>query len=330
VIVVRRGILFGLMELDQEARRGLVWVAFWGVVFLGFLIGGAVAGNATGPLLTLVVLVAVTLQWWSGLRHRIALRAAGLDQVDTMSGIEFEQYIAAVLQGVGYTSVKFTKTTGDFGVDLIASKGTGTTAVQCKRQAQSVGTAAGQQVVAGAAVYGCTATMVVTNQLFTPAAQKLAGIHDVALVDRARLERLAISARHPTKSRPAAKSPTKSYGQSPVSSPTSTQPASPELPLLEGHTRGVALVAALLLALVLVAVVTTIFVGQHRSSPPSAPPSSSPPVELPFTGVHYPQGVAVDTAGDVYVTDSENNRVLKLPAGSNTQVELPFTPKVWR
>jgi hypothetical protein len=39
----------------------------------------------------------------------------------------------------------------------------------------------------------CTATMVVTNRHFTPAAQKLAGIHGVELVDRVRLERLAIS-----------------------------------------------------------------------------------------------------------------------------------------
>jgi HJR/Mrr/RecB family endonuclease len=66
-------------------------------------------------------------------------------------------------------------------------------AVQCKRQAQSVGVAAIQKVVAGAAMCHCTATMVVTNRLFTPAAHKLAGIRGVELVDRVRLERLAIS-----------------------------------------------------------------------------------------------------------------------------------------
>ena len=33
----------------------------------------------------------------------------------------------------------------------------------------------------------------------------------------------------------------------------------------------------------------------------------------------------MDTAGNVYITDYWNNRVLKLPAGSNTPVELPFT-----
>lgn len=36
-------------------------------------------------------------------------------------------------------------------------------------------------------------------------------------------------------------------------------------------------------------------------------------------------GVGVDTAGNVYVTDSDNNRVLKLAAGSSSQTELPFT-----
>jgi serine/threonine protein kinase, bacterial len=36
---------------------------------------------------------------------------------------------------------------------------------------------------------------------------------------------------------------------------------------------------------------------------------------LPFTGLHEPHGVAVDAAGNLYVTDFGNNRVVKLPAG---------------
>ncbi|EUA51216.1 NHL repeat family protein [Mycobacterium xenopi 3993] len=46
--------------------------------------------------------------------------------------------------------------------------------------------------------------------------------------------------------------------------------------------------------------------------------------DLPFTDLNHPDGVAVDTAGNVYVTDTDNNRVLKLEGGSN-QVVLPFT-----
>lgn len=47
---------------------------------------------------------------------------------------------------------------------------------------------------------------------------------------------------------------------------------------------------------------------------------------LPFTGLRYPNGVAVDPKGDIYVADRENHRVLKLSAGSTTQTVLPFPP----
>jgi DNA-binding beta-propeller fold protein YncE len=73
----------------------------------------------------------------------------------------------------------------------------------------------------------------------------------------------------------------------------------------------------------------------QQSAPPSPPSqtvhNSQPPktvyksqVELPFTGLSGPRGVAVDSAGNVYVTDRGPSRVLKLPAGSSTPVELPF------
>ena len=45
---------------------------------------------------------------------------------------------------------------------------------------------------------------------------------------------------------------------------------------------------------------------------------------LPFTGLNDPGSVAVDTAGNVYVADKMNHRVVKLEAGSSTQTVLPF------
>ena len=60
---------------------------------------------------------------------------------------------------------------------------------------------------------------------------------------------------------------------------------------------------------------------------PGAPgrPAYGPQVTLPLTGLNTPKGVAVDSAGDVYVADMGNDRVLKLAAGSSTQIVLPFT-----
>ncbi|MDT5350779.1 MAG: serine/threonine protein kinase, bacterial [Mycobacterium sp.] len=51
---------------------------------------------------------------------------------------------------------------------------------------------------------------------------------------------------------------------------------------------------------------------------------SNTQTELPFTAI-VPDGVAVDTNGNVYVADNGNARVVKLAAGSNTQTVLPFT-----
>ena len=54
-------------------------------------------------------------------------------------------------------------------------------------------------------------------------------------------------------------------------------------------------------------------------------PIQAPSPDNPSVMTAYPAGVAVDGAGDVYVTDSDNDRVLKLATGSTTPAVLPFT-----
>ena len=46
---------------------------------------------------------------------------------------------------------------------------------------------------------------------------------------------------------------------------------------------------------------------------------------LPIDGLSFPQSVAVDSAGTVYVADDHNSRVVKLAAGSSNQTVLPST-----
>ena len=116
---------------------------------------------------------------------------SGMRKVDAMSGVDFENYVAAKFRSGGYR-VSMTRTTGDFGVDPVARKGKERIAVQCKRHGRPVGTAAVQQVVSGAAMHRCTSTMVVSNHDFTPAAITLARTHNCKLVGRSRLKILPV------------------------------------------------------------------------------------------------------------------------------------------
>jgi hypothetical protein len=110
--------------------------------------------------------------------------------IDMMTGPEFEAYVGEILRYHGYF-VEATRVTGDFGVDLVARRYAEVLAVQCKRLAGPVGAKAVEEVTWGAAVYGCTSTMVVSNQSFTAAAIAQAKRHNSVLIDGAELSRLA-------------------------------------------------------------------------------------------------------------------------------------------
>jgi hypothetical protein len=110
--------------------------------------------------------------------------------IDTMTGPEFEAYVGDILRYHGYF-VEATRVTGDFGVDLVARRYAEILAVQCKRLAGPVGANAVREVTWGAAVYGCTSTMVVSNQSFTAAAIAQAKRHNSVLIDGAELSKLA-------------------------------------------------------------------------------------------------------------------------------------------
>ncbi|WP_179471968.1 restriction endonuclease [Mycolicibacterium vinylchloridicum] len=189
-----------MREEAAAARTAAQWLGLWILTtvlltFIGLLNKAVWALAVLSATAVLVCAWRALLAW---LDHRRAARqdalyrATGLVAVDAMTGVEFERYVAAVLRGLGF-DVEITRATGDFGVDLIATRDGVRTAVQCKRQNRVVNGAAVQQVVAGAAVHECEATMVVSNHRYTRAAEQLADVHGCVLVDRTRLARLSRS-----------------------------------------------------------------------------------------------------------------------------------------
>lgn len=107
-----------------------------------------------------------------------------LSKVDKMSGEEFELYLKAHFENLGYR-VKHIGQTGDYGADLIlTSNKHEKIVVQAKRYNNSVGVTAVQEVISAKTYYSCDSAMVVTNSVFTTNAIKMAKQCEVELWNR--------------------------------------------------------------------------------------------------------------------------------------------------
>jgi hypothetical protein len=127
----------GVMEkiLGSLLVFGLVLPWYFTQKATGSVPAGFSAGLG-GLLLTVLVLVWLSVQrdrFQAGLQRRRDLRrvSSGMAAVDQMSGVQFEEFVAAQLRTRGW-SVARTARTGDYGVDLIAKKNGTCMAVQCK------------------------------------------------------------------------------------------------------------------------------------------------------------------------------------------------------
>jgi len=120
--------------------------------------------------------------------HRvIALRCAP-DQANTvatfdpdMSGHDYEHFCADLLSVAGWKT-RVTKSSGDQGVDIEATKDGVRAVFQCKKYSAPVGNSAVQEVLAGKTFYRADVAVVVSNASFTPAAKQLALSAQVRLV----------------------------------------------------------------------------------------------------------------------------------------------------
>ncbi len=145
------------------------------------------------PWAIVLVVVAVVVAIVAYVRHRQEqLRRFDPSAVDvwTLSPTQYEQYCATILNKFGWRTT-LTKTSGDHGVDIVAELGAVKVAIQIKQYRKRVGNAAVQQVVAGKAVYRCTAAVCVAPNGFTQGAEQLARANGVLLMEHRDLPGLA-------------------------------------------------------------------------------------------------------------------------------------------
>lgn len=118
-----------------------------------------------------------------------------LINVDNLSGFEFEEFVATLLIQNGYRNVNKTKSSGDFGADIIAEKGNIRYAIQCKRFNSKIGPKPIGEVLRGKNRYNCNAGIVITNNYFTKQAIQEGKISDIELWDRNYLINLILNSK---------------------------------------------------------------------------------------------------------------------------------------
>lgn len=142
-------------------------------------------GLVVGPAGALAVYHSVGfLRRWSVEAKIRKRRRLGAINFDALGGTGFEVYCSQVLAANGFVDVKTVGQSGDFGVDVLASKGGVRYAVQCKCYSKPIGNYAVQQAFAGMIHHGASVSAVMTNQYFTSQAKETAGELGVLLWDR--------------------------------------------------------------------------------------------------------------------------------------------------
>lgn len=139
------------------------------------------------PIIAAVVaislLIIVGLLIHRVLRKKHMYDAITVAAVDSMDGMEFERYLADLLQKRGYTNIRLTEKY-DLGVDIIAKKDGITWGIQAKRYNSSVKVEAVRQAYTALARYKCDRAMVITNSTYSNPAQMLAKDNNIPLIDR--------------------------------------------------------------------------------------------------------------------------------------------------
>jgi HJR/Mrr/RecB family endonuclease len=144
-------------------------------------------------VLTIASMIGIPIVLMNNYNKEVEKKYRGIQiaNIDSMTGIEFEQYLEKVLTNQGY-KVSMTDVSGDLGVDLVASGNGSKIAIQAKRHSNKVSRRAISDAVAGMYHYDCDRAMVITNNYFSPGAVTLAESTSCTLIDRDTLAKWVI------------------------------------------------------------------------------------------------------------------------------------------
>jgi len=179
-----------------EDHALLVILKWWGggLLIIYVIISSGQVNAVTGGITLLILLVgffAPVIELYlkerrDQTRRLEAQRLLDMDDVDEMSGVQFEDYVAILMENMGY-EVKLVRGGSDFGADLIAIKNGTRIAVQTKRYSRPVPRAAVSDAIGGRQYFNCAKAIVVTNHVFSKSALELAESTDCLLVDYMKL-----------------------------------------------------------------------------------------------------------------------------------------------
>jgi restriction system protein len=133
-----------------------------------------------------ISLFKILINYYKKRKKKLFYINSGIKTVDMMKGIEFESFLLAHFEKLGY-KVKLTKKSNDYGADLLLRKKGRIIVVQAKRYSKKVGIKAVQELVASLKYYKASEGIVITNNYFTKNAINLAKVNCVELWDRKKL-----------------------------------------------------------------------------------------------------------------------------------------------
>ena len=112
------------------------------------------------------------------------LKSLSISKIDTLSGVEFEVFIADFFSYLGYKT-RLTASSGDNGIDIIATKKRYSIGIQTKLYYNhNVSNKAIQEVFSGKNYYKTTFALAISNWNFSTPAKNLASQLGVGIVDR--------------------------------------------------------------------------------------------------------------------------------------------------